>query len=72
MIGYDDIDWDGDEKENWLADSRALSKAQYDFWQRSLASNNEKRELLAAWKFLTVDVLSWLRTASYPRNLDGI
>jgi predicted metalloendopeptidase len=51
------------KKNGWLL-SRALSKAQYDFWERTLTSDNEKRELMATWKFINVDALSWLHTAS--------
>jgi hypothetical protein len=60
-----------EETEDFLADYRALSKAQYDFFKRSLTSENEKRELIATWKFITVDVFSWIRSASYHEYLGG-
>jgi hypothetical protein len=56
----------------WQDNSRGLSKAQYDFWKRSFASNDEKRELIAAWKFINVDVRYWLYYAYYPGYLYGI
>jgi hypothetical protein len=66
----DDIDEEEDPK-NWLAGIRALSRVQYDFWKRTLASDNEKRELIAAWKFINMDVLSWIRSASDPEYSDS-
>jgi hypothetical protein len=71
-FGDEDSGWsEAEEEEEWLADGRALSKAQYHFWKRSLVSDNDKRELMATWKFLIEDVNSWLRTAYYPRHPDG-